>query len=67
MGYSLEVTVVLSDYLTGEVVYSGIGEHMGGTKKDDWRGAIQAALKGLAEVRGFDAQLASTRQETQIS
>ena len=45
--YSQEVTVVLTDYITKEYVYRGIGEYMGASQLDDIKGALTAALEGL--------------------
>ncbi len=45
--YSQEVTVVLSDFLSREWVYKGVGEYMGRTELDDIKGALSAALAGL--------------------
>lgn len=56
-GFSIEVTVILSDYLTQETIYTGVGEHMGMEVYDDYQGAIRAALSGLGQVADSDAQL----------
>ncbi|MFH1008912.1 MAG: hypothetical protein V1800_15665 [Candidatus Latescibacterota bacterium] len=44
-GYSQEVTVLIKNALSGELVYKGIGEYMGQTEIDDLKGALLAALK----------------------
>lgn len=45
--YSQEVTVILSDYTSKEMVYRGVGEYMGRSELDDIKGALSAAMKGL--------------------
>lgn len=44
IGYSQEVTILMRNALSGELVYKGIGEYMGRTEKDDLKGALLAAL-----------------------
>jgi hypothetical protein len=49
--YSQEVTVILSDYTSKEIVYRGIGEYMGRSELDDIKGALSAAMQGLCSER----------------
>lgn len=51
LGYSVEITVLVTDYLTKQVVYQGVGESMGKTVADDVSGAIIAAFKNLTDAQ----------------
>jgi hypothetical protein len=44
-GYSQEVTVLIKNASSKEMVYQGTGEYYGQTEVDDLRGALLAALK----------------------
>lgn len=46
-GYSQEVTVIIRNALSKELIYKGIGEYIGQTEIDDLRGALLAALKNF--------------------
>jgi len=46
--YSQEVTVGITDAMSQELVYRGIGEYIGQTEIDDLRGALLAALKNFS-------------------
>jgi len=46
-GFSQEVTVLIRNAHSGEIVYQGVGEYMGETEIDDLRGALLAALAGF--------------------
>ena len=46
-GYSQEVTILMRNALSGELVYKGTGEYMGQTDTDDLKGALLAALSNF--------------------
>lgn len=50
-GYSIEVTVLVTDFFSLEVIYQGVGDYMGMTEIGDQKGAIIAALKGLSDAK----------------
>ncbi len=46
-GYSQEVSILVRNANSGEMIYRGVGEYMGSTEVDDLRGALLAALENF--------------------
>jgi S1-C subfamily serine protease len=68
-GYSQEVTIVMKDYNTRDIVYKGVGDYMGRDDLGDKIGAIKLALEGLSEYKPVisdkDAEEELYTQETE--
>lgn len=50
-GYSQEVTVLIRNAFSGELLYKGTGEYMGATDSDDLKGALLAALANFKSTK----------------
>lgn len=50
-GYSVEITILVTDLVSKEIVYQGLGDHRGATETGDHEGAITAALEGLSDAK----------------
>lgn len=49
--YSQEVTVLIRNASSGELIYKGTGEYLGTTDADDLKGALLAALANFKSTR----------------
>jgi TolB-like protein len=67
LGYSQIIEIELSDVEGNKILYWGSGEYMGAFTRNDIKGAIGEASRGLSEYSGFSQEAYNQRMIVQSS